>query len=246
MIIIQHLLTIILFACILTGAHESPPAYAQTATTNTRSKEPPLPADEDPGGPVLAIFGRGVDYTNPTIAAHLARDGEGEAIGWDFTDNDIRPYAPPGPGTHALVHMLTQHKTLRLIILKEKPGDTSAFGHMMTFTQHTPARIIVWLTGTPTRPDWPILQAAAKHFPTRLFIVPAPPSPPAQTTPGTNGLPANVRVANPRPPPQNTPQTPLSPDALALLPAVLLAARAAEAWKKTPSLSAAQLAKKTF
>ncbi len=40
----------------------------------------------------MVLLTRGLDYTRPEIAKLLARDGEGELIGWDFVDNDNRPF----------------------------------------------------------------------------------------------------------------------------------------------------------
>ena len=57
--------------------------------------DPKVPPEQDPGGPALALIDSGIDYTSGRIAHRLARDGEGEIIGWDFVDNDRTPYAAP-------------------------------------------------------------------------------------------------------------------------------------------------------
>src|SRR5262245_39161047 len=57
-----------------------------------QQRKPPLPAGRDPGGVAIAFIGTGIDYTLPLIAQRLARDGEGELIGWDVVDNDNRPF----------------------------------------------------------------------------------------------------------------------------------------------------------
>ena len=62
------------------------------AVAQKPAEKPRVPPGRDPGGVAVAIIGSGIDYTRPEIAARLARDGEGEIIGWDFLDNDRRPY----------------------------------------------------------------------------------------------------------------------------------------------------------
>lgn len=59
--------------------------------------DPKVPPGQDPGGIAIALIGAGVDYTSPKIALRLARDGEGELIGWDVIDNDRAPYPAPAP-----------------------------------------------------------------------------------------------------------------------------------------------------
>ena len=60
---------------------------------------------------------------------------------------------------------------------------------MAAFTTRTPARILVWPTGAPDRPDWPVLFQAAQRFIDRLFIVPAPgTAPPVPPKPMANIL----------------------------------------------------------
>ena len=60
---------------------------------SANADDPKVPAGIDPGLQPIAILTTGIDYTDPAIAARLARDGEGELIGWDFTENDRRPFA---------------------------------------------------------------------------------------------------------------------------------------------------------
>lgn len=55
-------------------------------------KKPPVPPGRDPGGVAVALIGTGIDYTLPAVARRLARDGEGELIGWDLQDEDRKPF----------------------------------------------------------------------------------------------------------------------------------------------------------
>ena len=138
------------------------------------TSEPAVPAGLDPGGVAIALLGSGVDYTRVEIAGALARDGEGDPIAWDFTDNDIVPYAAAGPGTEDAAYLAGAGAGIRLVIVKEPAANPAAIGHMAAFTIRTPARIVVWPDGAPNRRDWPVLFQAAQRFADRLFIVPAP------------------------------------------------------------------------
>ena len=138
------------------------------------AKEPPVPPGLSSLGSVaVALLGPGVDYRRPELVRRLARDGEGVLIGWDFTDNDTAPFAEAGSGTLAAITLANLAPTAQLVIVKERPGDAQAFGHMMTFVSRTPTQIVVWLDADPNRPDWPILVQAIARFGDRLFIVPA-------------------------------------------------------------------------
>src|SRR2546423_15285496 len=56
-----------------------------------QGKKPPLPPGRDPGGVAIALITTGIDYTVLEVGQRLARDGEGELIGWDLGDQDRKP-----------------------------------------------------------------------------------------------------------------------------------------------------------
>lgn len=141
--------------------------------TRAAANEPPVPSGVGPGGVTVALLGPGIDYRKPELARRLARDGEGDLIAWDFTDNDNRPFAGAGHGTAAARTLAGLAPAAQLVIAKEQIGDRHALGRMMTFASQTPARIIVWLDAAPSRIDWPILAEAIRRFGDRLFVVPA-------------------------------------------------------------------------
>src|SRR4029078_9951193 len=91
-----------------------PMALAQT-------KKPPLPPGRDPGGVAIALLTTGIDYTLPTIAGYLARDGEGEVIGFDPVDNDNRPFG--GDGTTLAANLLDPAIGTRLVPVRVDPRD---------------------------------------------------------------------------------------------------------------------------
>ena len=57
-----------------------------------QGRKPRLPAGLDPGGVAVALLSTGIDYQASDIARRLARDGEGDLIGWDLVDRDNRPF----------------------------------------------------------------------------------------------------------------------------------------------------------
>ena len=61
--------------------------------------KPSVPSGRDPGGVAIALIGTGIDYTLPLLARRLARDGEGELIGWDLEDKDRKPFDKSKGGT---------------------------------------------------------------------------------------------------------------------------------------------------
>jgi hypothetical protein len=145
-----------------------------TAAGPLSAAEPRVPAAPAPDGVAVAVLGPGVDYRVPLVRDRFARDGEGDLIGWDFADGDNRPFeqARAGRGTPYAVALLNANPAATLVIVREKPGDPQAFGHMMSFVVKTPARIVVWPDARPVRPDWPILVEAVNRFRHHLFIVP--------------------------------------------------------------------------
>ena len=63
-------------------------AFAVWAAAPALAADPPVPLGQDAGGTAVAFMTTGIDYRDPAVAKALARDGEGELIGWDFVDDD--------------------------------------------------------------------------------------------------------------------------------------------------------------
>ena len=147
-------------------------AASASIASQPSGREPPVPPSTARGGVMIAILGNGADYRHPLLASSLARDGEGDLIAWDFVDGDNRPFAQGGLGTTDAVLLAMHAPAAGLVVVKQRPGDPEAIGHMVAFATRTPARIIVWPDADPSRPDWPILDKALRHFSDHLFIVP--------------------------------------------------------------------------
>ena len=144
-------------------------------------KEPALPSGRDPGGIAIALLGTGIDYTLPDIVRRLARDGEGELIGWDLVDNDNRPFRASGRAAPASaldsdstpLARVTGATGRRLVPVKVDPANPVTFARAVAFVAQTPARIVVVPMGSRQPSDWEPFRQAASHFRDLLFIVAA-------------------------------------------------------------------------
>lgn len=134
--------------------------------------DPPVPPGRDGGGTPIAILCRGLDYTPEAFAARLARDGEGEIIGYDYLDDDRRPYAKNEAGAQSMAEIiLGEGQTTSLVVLRADTGDMLSLSHALIFASKSPARIIV-IDGVPRdRAANAALASAVRHFHDRLFII---------------------------------------------------------------------------
>ena len=141
-------------------------------------RDPPLPPGRDPGGVAIALIGTGIDYALPEVARWLARDGEGELIGWDFVDNDNRPYHASGDAGawggdgNALVRAIGAAGR-RIVPVRIDPDDPRSLARAVAFVAHTPARIVVVPAWSGKQSDWGPFRQAAIHFKDLLFFVAA-------------------------------------------------------------------------
>lgn len=144
------------------------------------AKDPKVPPGRDPGGVPVALISTGIDYTDPDIARRLARDGEGEVLGWDFFDHDNRPFdvtrgqTPAnwgGDGT-ALAKLLAQ-PGIRIVPVRVTPADPVSLAQAVAFIARTPARVVVLPMSSGRKSDWEPFRQAAAHFSQLLFFVAA-------------------------------------------------------------------------
>jgi hypothetical protein len=154
-------------------------ALALGAVAVAQVKKPDVPPGRDPGGVAVALVCMGIDYTLPALAQRLARDGEGELIGWDLESNDRRPFdrsggsAPPevgGDGT-ALAAFLAGSGA-RIIPVRINTGDPVTLARAIAFSAQTPARVVVLPMWGRRSEDWEPFRQAATRFKDLLIIVP--------------------------------------------------------------------------
>jgi hypothetical protein len=183
--------TMALASTVLLQAHvlaqtPGPPMAPTSGAKSIRTDKPPVPPGRDPGGIAVALIGTGIDYTLPQIAPRLARDGEGELIGWDLQDRDRRPFdqskgtAPTEWGGDAtvLANLILGAPVVRLVPVRVDPSDAGALAQALAFVAQTPAGVAVVAMGSPSRPHWEPFRQAAQRFKDVLVVVPAAPTEP--------------------------------------------------------------------
>jgi hypothetical protein len=152
------------------------PALAQAPPTKSK-----LPPGRDPGGALLGLITTGIDPSHPAVARCLARDGEGELLGWDMVDRNRQPFrraTADSPGDDALFAGLPCDGRLRIAPVRVDPAEGVTFGKALAFFSTTPARIIA--VSESSRPvDWVPLGQAATAFPQLVVIIPSDTLPPA-------------------------------------------------------------------
>ncbi len=138
--------------------------------------KPPVPPGRDPGGVAVALIAAGVDYRQPALARLLARDGEGELIGWDFEDNDRRPFdRGKGQGVDgtAVAGILLGAEGARLVPVRMSPSDPVSPAQGLAFAARTPARVALLPAVGAAPQTLAALRAAATRFKHVLVILPA-------------------------------------------------------------------------
>jgi hypothetical protein len=173
-------------------AKKKPPATTESTPTAPRPSlnpatvaKPKVPVGVDPGGISIALVGPGIDYTLPDIAARLARDGEGELIGFDLIDMDRRPFttAPPSADRESMTAiasaLLRQPVAVRLQIFRTKSHDVATNAQAIGMAALAKTRtIVLWAPPTEVRGEnlehnQAFLSEAAARFPT-VIVVPVP------------------------------------------------------------------------
>lgn len=144
--------------------------------------DPRLPPGQDPGGQAIAFIAGGIDYASERIVSRVARDGEGEIIGWDFVDNDRFPYVattatPADPeavdATSAAAALVQAYAHGRMVPVRIASGDPMALARAIGFVTGTPARIVA--IGVPlSSPEMRrVVREASQRFRDHLFVVAA-------------------------------------------------------------------------
>jgi hypothetical protein len=140
------------------------------AAEPARAADPPVPSGQDPGGTAVAIITSGIDYTRPQIAGELARDGEGEIIGWDFVDDDARPYVAETDLYDMTMLTALAGPGIRIVPVRVSYADPLWLAKAATFAARTPASVVV----TPLvaiDAELEQLKASANRLATLHFIV---------------------------------------------------------------------------
>lgn len=136
------------------------------------AKDPKVPPAKDASGTPVALVAGGIDYTDAALTGRLARDGEGNIVGWDFVDNDISPYSQDA-AANALAKLLVANADVKLVPVRVGDGDTRGVAGAAGFVSHTPVSIVAVTLSSGNKEDWELFAQAARHFKQLLFVVPA-------------------------------------------------------------------------
>jgi hypothetical protein len=150
------------------------------AAAVAQERKPPVPPGRDPGGVAIALLSTGIDYTSPQLAQRLARDGEGELIGWDVEDRDRQPFdrsrgdtRPEWGGDSTAIAGYLGGDGTRLVPVRVNPADPVSLARAVAFVAKTPARVAILPIWGAEREAWEPFRQAASHFKDVLLIVPA-------------------------------------------------------------------------
>jgi len=140
---------------------------------------PKVPIGRDPGGVPVGFIGPGVNYTLPQIAQRLARDGEGEIIGFDFETGRMQPFDRwPGPGgmivrqgTPLANLLLREAGAATLIAIRHHPGHPESLAAAVSMLQRSRARIALMQASGPNPKDFITFRQVAELAKDMLFVV---------------------------------------------------------------------------
>lgn len=133
------------------------------------ANDPAVPAGRNHGGYPVAIIGAGIDYTLGAVGQMLARDGEGEIIGYDLIDDDRRPFGS-GAETDAAEILLAEGQAATLVVVRASVLQPPQLVRAIAYAARSPARIIAVFARASDPDVENVLAAAALQFPTHLFL----------------------------------------------------------------------------
>ncbi|MDC0434088.1 S8/S53 family peptidase [bacterium] len=129
----------------------------------------------------VALVDSGVNYLLPTINHSLARDDEGQLIGYDFWDMDERPFdSHPDSrgrvqrhGTRTASILINDAPFVELVAYRYPRPDMQRMKNLVAHADQHAVRIIGMPLGGNLREQWTAFEAAAKAHPHILFVASA-------------------------------------------------------------------------
>ena len=149
---------------------QNPPLVLSESITHRSSK------------PLLALVDTGVNYNLPIVQEHLALNSQGQLIGYDFWDDDDRPFDkdprknvffPLHHGT-SVFSVLTKHLGgLKTAIYRFPANNMCRFSSLIEHADRTGVRIINLSMGSNSAEDWECFYESARRHIDILFVVSA-------------------------------------------------------------------------
>lgn len=168
---------------------------ALSLVVSAHAADPAVPPGQDPGGHAVALIGGGIDYRSAKISPRLARDGEGEIIGWDFVEEDRHPFEAVGE-TAVAEALVSAYARGRLVAVRLAGGDARALARAIGFATGTPARIVAITQPIATADLREVMRQAAERFRDVLFVIhtgpfaPTPAAAPVSAAPAAPSAPS--------------------------------------------------------
>ncbi len=143
---------------------------------------PPVPAGADPGGVTVAHVDSGINYTIPALAARLARDPAGRALGYDYWDMDDRPFDadtrrspffPLRHGTRVAGILVREAPDVRLLPYRYPRPAMGRMADIIADADANGALIVAMPMGSNDPGAWRPFAEAAGLRPHMLFVVSA-------------------------------------------------------------------------
>ena len=149
---------------------QNPPLVLSESITHRSSK------------PLLALVDTGVNYNLPIVQEHLALNSQGQLIGYDFWDDDDRPFDkdprknvffPLHHGT-SVFSVLTKHLGgLKTAIYRFPANNMCRFSNLIEHADRIGVRIINLSMGSNSIEDWECFYESARRHIDILFVVSA-------------------------------------------------------------------------
>lgn len=146
---------------------------AHVGTALADGNDPPVPPGAIGGGLPVAVIGAGLDYTPEAISRRLLRDGEGEIAGYDYIDDDRRPFARDTAAQDAAEIILGEGQTANLVPLRADLNDMISLSHALRHAGQSPAMVILIQDMPKERSAIAAIASASRYFYDRLFVVAA-------------------------------------------------------------------------
>jgi len=143
---------------------------------------PAVPEGDDAPGITVALIDSGVNYLLPAIARHLARDPQGQPLGFDFWDMDPRPFDahpvhspffPQRHGTRIASIILREAPDTRLIPYRYPRPDMQRMRELIIHAADAGARIVNLSLGGNKHDQWITFEQIARQHTGMLFVVSA-------------------------------------------------------------------------
>jgi hypothetical protein len=143
---------------------------------------PPVPPGKDPGGVKVGLIDTGLNYTLAKFSNRLARDQAGRILGYDFAEQDRRPYdfdpqvpalLPRHHGTTVASIVAREAPKSRLVPLRYPGRQYDRFADLIGHMAKNRVRIAVMPLGGRKRTDWLVFERTARANPQILFVVSA-------------------------------------------------------------------------